>query len=61
MLPSLHRAAAASAAILGAGTVLSTDDARAALDAGARFLITPASDPMLPGSPPPQASRSTSG
>jgi hypothetical protein len=61
VLPSLRRAAAASAAILGVGTVLTADDARAALDAGARFLVTPASDLMLPGWPPRQASCSTSG
>jgi 2-dehydro-3-deoxyphosphogluconate aldolase / (4S)-4-hydroxy-2-oxoglutarate aldolase len=42
VLPSLRKAAAApGAAILGAGTVLSADDARAAIDAGARFLVTP--------------------
>jgi 2-dehydro-3-deoxyphosphogluconate aldolase / (4S)-4-hydroxy-2-oxoglutarate aldolase len=42
VLPSLRRAAAVpGGAILGAGTVLTADDARAAIDAGARFLVTP--------------------
>jgi 2-dehydro-3-deoxyphosphogluconate aldolase/(4S)-4-hydroxy-2-oxoglutarate aldolase len=42
VLPSLRRAASvAGGAILGAGTVLTADDARAAIDAGARFLVTP--------------------
>ena len=42
VLPSLRRAAAVpGGAILGAGTVLTADDARAAINAGARFLVTP--------------------
>jgi len=42
LLPSLRRASAVpSGAVLGAGTVLTADDARAAIDAGARFLVTP--------------------
>ena len=42
LLPSLRRAAAVpSGAVVGAGTVLTADDARAAIDAGARFLVTP--------------------
>jgi Entner-Doudoroff aldolase len=31
--------------LVGAGTVLSVDDARAATDAGARFLVSPVADP----------------
>ncbi len=35
------RAAATSQAVLGVGTVLTGDQARAAVDAGAKFLVTP--------------------
>jgi 2-dehydro-3-deoxyphosphogluconate aldolase/(4S)-4-hydroxy-2-oxoglutarate aldolase len=35
--------------LIGAGTVLSIDDARRALDAGARFLVSPHVDPPLVG------------
>lgn len=35
------RAASGSAAVLGMGTVLTADQARAAIDAGAKFLVTP--------------------
>jgi 2-dehydro-3-deoxyphosphogluconate aldolase / (4S)-4-hydroxy-2-oxoglutarate aldolase len=35
------RAATASQAVLGMGTVLTADQARAAVDAGAKFLVTP--------------------
>lgn len=35
------------AAVLGAGTVLTADQAKAAVDAGARFLVSPAYDPSL--------------
>jgi 2-dehydro-3-deoxyphosphogluconate aldolase/(4S)-4-hydroxy-2-oxoglutarate aldolase len=35
------RAATASEALLGMGTVLTADQARAAVDAGAKFLVTP--------------------
>ena len=35
------REAATSQAVLGVGTVLTADQARAAVDAGARFLVTP--------------------
>jgi 2-dehydro-3-deoxyphosphogluconate aldolase / (4S)-4-hydroxy-2-oxoglutarate aldolase len=35
------RAATASEAVLGMGTVLTADQARAAVDAGAKFLVTP--------------------
>jgi KDPG and KHG aldolase len=35
------RAATASEAVLGIGTVLTADQARAAVDAGAKFLVTP--------------------
>ena len=35
--------------LLGAGTVLSIDDARAAVDAGARFLVSPVTDPEVIG------------
>lgn len=33
--------------VVGAGTVLSPDDARAAVDAGARFLVSPVCDPAV--------------
>ncbi len=33
--------------IVGAGTVLSVDDARAAVDAGARFLVSPVTDEVV--------------
>lgn len=39
---SAIRAAAERDAVVGAGTVLSADQARAAIDAGARFVVTPA-------------------
>ncbi|MBY6682405.1 bifunctional 4-hydroxy-2-oxoglutarate aldolase/2-dehydro-3-deoxy-phosphogluconate aldolase [Rhodococcus sp. BP-316] len=35
------RAASSSGAVMGAGTVMTGDQARAAIDAGARFLVTP--------------------
>ena len=35
------RAASATEAVLGMGTVLTADQARAAIDAGAKFLVTP--------------------
>lgn len=37
----LIRAASASGAVVGAGTVLTADQARQAVDAGARFVVTP--------------------
>ena len=37
----LRRAASASGAVVGAGTVLTADQARQAVDAGARFVVTP--------------------
>lgn len=40
-------AAAASGALVGAGTVLSAEQARAAIDAGARFVVSPACVPEL--------------
>ena len=33
--------------VVGAGTVLTVDDARAAVDAGARFLVSPVFDPLV--------------
>src|SRR5262245_52285121 len=33
--------------IVGAGTVLTVDDARAAVQAGARFLVSPVVDPVV--------------
>jgi len=33
--------------LVGAGTVLTTEDARAAVDAGARFLVSPVCDPEI--------------
>lgn len=35
--------------VVGAGTVLDAEDARAALDAGARFLVSPVLDPAVIG------------
>jgi 2-dehydro-3-deoxyphosphogluconate aldolase/(4S)-4-hydroxy-2-oxoglutarate aldolase len=35
------------AAVLGAGTIITADQATAAVDAGARFLVSPAYDPVL--------------
>jgi 2-dehydro-3-deoxyphosphogluconate aldolase/(4S)-4-hydroxy-2-oxoglutarate aldolase len=40
-------AAAASGALVGAGTVLSAEQARAAIDAGAQFVVSPACLPEL--------------
>jgi 2-dehydro-3-deoxyphosphogluconate aldolase/(4S)-4-hydroxy-2-oxoglutarate aldolase len=40
-------AAAASGALVGAGTVLSAEQARAAIDAGAQFVVSPACVPEL--------------
>ena len=37
-------------AVIGAGTVLTADDAKAAVDAGAAFLVSPLFDPELGGS-----------
>src|SRR5690242_4394530 len=34
-------------AVIGAGTVLTADDAKAAVDAGAAFLVSPVLDPDL--------------
>ncbi len=39
--------------MLGVGTVMTADQARAAIDAGARFLVTPACAPRSPRSRPP--------
>jgi 2-dehydro-3-deoxyphosphogluconate aldolase/(4S)-4-hydroxy-2-oxoglutarate aldolase len=36
--------------VVGAGTVLTTDEARAAVEAGARFLVSPVVDPAVIGS-----------
>ncbi|MFD0362266.1 bifunctional 4-hydroxy-2-oxoglutarate aldolase/2-dehydro-3-deoxy-phosphogluconate aldolase [Nocardia sp. GCM10030253] len=41
VLGYLRAAAAAAAAVLGVGTVLTADQAKAAIDNGARFLVTP--------------------
>ncbi|MDA1195551.1 MAG: bifunctional 4-hydroxy-2-oxoglutarate aldolase/2-dehydro-3-deoxy-phosphogluconate aldolase [Planctomycetota bacterium] len=39
--------AARSGLVVGAGTVLTVDDARAAVDAGARFLVSPVVDELV--------------
>jgi 2-dehydro-3-deoxyphosphogluconate aldolase/(4S)-4-hydroxy-2-oxoglutarate aldolase len=41
-----------SSVALGAGTILSADDAKAAVDAGAAFLVAPVLDPKLVSSSP---------
>ncbi|MBL1078028.1 bifunctional 4-hydroxy-2-oxoglutarate aldolase/2-dehydro-3-deoxy-phosphogluconate aldolase [Nocardia sp. 2] len=41
VLDCLRKAAAVEAAVVGAGTVLTAEQAAAAIDAGARFLVTP--------------------
>jgi 2-dehydro-3-deoxyphosphogluconate aldolase / (4S)-4-hydroxy-2-oxoglutarate aldolase len=43
----LLNAAIGERLLVGAGTVLSTDAARRAVDAGARFLVTPHTDPAI--------------
>lgn len=43
-LPAIERLAARGDLLVGAGTVLSVGQARAALDAGARFIVTPGLD-----------------
>lgn len=43
-LGALERAATVAGATVGAGTVLSHDQARAAIDAGARFVVSPGFD-----------------
>jgi 2-dehydro-3-deoxyphosphogluconate aldolase/(4S)-4-hydroxy-2-oxoglutarate aldolase len=42
--PALSRASAIKGMLVGAGTVLSTEQARAAADAGARFAVAPGTD-----------------
>ncbi|WP_169950458.1 bifunctional 4-hydroxy-2-oxoglutarate aldolase/2-dehydro-3-deoxy-phosphogluconate aldolase [Microbispora sp. H11081] len=41
VLDVIASAASAEGAVVGAGTVLTADDARAAIDAGARFIVSP--------------------
>ena len=47
MLDHLAAAAEVPGVLLGAGTVLTADEARAAIDAGARFLVTPGLRPAV--------------
>lgn len=47
VLRHLRAAAGAEGVSLGVGTVLDDDDARAAIDAGARFLVTPGLRPAV--------------
>lgn len=47
VLDHLAAAAAVPGVVLGAGTVLTADQARAAIDAGARFLVTPGLRPAV--------------
>ncbi|MEV6432336.1 bifunctional 4-hydroxy-2-oxoglutarate aldolase/2-dehydro-3-deoxy-phosphogluconate aldolase [Nocardia sp. NPDC051463] len=47
VLGSLRAAAATEAAVLGVGTVLTADQAEAAIDHGARFLVTPGLRPAV--------------
>jgi len=46
-MPGIARLAARGDLLVGAGTVLSVEQARAALDAGAGFLVTPGLDPEV--------------
>lgn len=46
---SLLEAASSSQAVVGAGTVLTAEEARTAVDAGARFLVTPVVRPEVVG------------
>ncbi len=47
VLASVRRAAEAPGVVLGVGTVLTASDAGAAVDAGARFLVTPGIRPEV--------------
>ncbi|MFE7802392.1 bifunctional 4-hydroxy-2-oxoglutarate aldolase/2-dehydro-3-deoxy-phosphogluconate aldolase [Nocardia sp. NPDC057440] len=47
VLGYLRAAAATEAAVLGVGTVLTADQAEAAIDNGARFLVTPGLRPVV--------------
>lgn len=46
-LEAIHRMAAVEGAVVGAGTVLSPNDAQAAHDAGATFAVSPGATPTL--------------
>lgn len=46
-LAAVERFAQHDELLVGAGTVLTTEDARAAVDAGARFLVSPVCDPEV--------------
>lgn len=48
-LEQIRRFAARDELLVGAGTVLSVDDAAAAVAAGARFLVSPVADPAVIG------------
>lgn len=48
-LTTIRRLAANPELLVGAGTVLDLDDAARAVDAGARFLVSPVTDPELIG------------
>lgn len=48
-LEEIRRFAQRPELVVGAGTVLSVDDAAAAVDAGARFLVSPVTDPAVIG------------
>ncbi|WP_216896989.1 bifunctional 4-hydroxy-2-oxoglutarate aldolase/2-dehydro-3-deoxy-phosphogluconate aldolase [Nocardia alni] len=47
VLEALRSAAASARAVVGAGTVLTGEQAEAAIDAGARFLVTPGLRPAV--------------
>ncbi len=47
VLDALRSAAASERAVVGAGTVLTEEQAEAAIDAGARFLVTPGLRPAV--------------
>ena len=48
-LAAIREFAGRDGLLVGAGTVLTTDDASAAVDAGARFLVSPVTDPEVIG------------